>query len=216
MSYSLAIDTVSREPNITLFTDLKIIKVKEFGQIKSSGNLLGLIKDELDSENLIKNDLNDIVVCNGPGNFTGIRIGISLGQGISRSLGLMLTCLPLFGLLFFTSKTKGNRILLYEYKKNNYLLKYIEKDEKKKDLDFSQFENINLDALEKKIRDLDACELVGFSSVPTKTDFEDLIYTKFDESVNISVPKKTLSELMANQMLKSRAKRSFGNAPIYY
>ena len=50
--------------------------------------LVPLVQRVLDESNTSFDDLNDIVVCNGPGTFTGIRIGLSAAKTFGLTLGV--------------------------------------------------------------------------------------------------------------------------------
>lgn len=83
----LYIDTTSKYLYTALSEDGKIT-----GEIKSkldkdlSVFTLSKIKEVLDSRNLKPNDIDKLIVVNGPGSFTGIRIGVTIGKTYAYSL----------------------------------------------------------------------------------------------------------------------------------
>lgn len=66
-------------------------EVKEsFGKDLSSV-ALQKISEMLESNNLKPNDINKIIVVNGPGSFTGIRVGVTIAKTFAYSLGIDVT-----------------------------------------------------------------------------------------------------------------------------
>ena len=61
-----------------------------------AGKIMGFLEELLKKANISWEDLSGIAVDRGPGSFTGIRVGLSLAQGLSLAGGI-----PLFGLTGF-------------------------------------------------------------------------------------------------------------------
>ena len=79
--YSLYIDTHYTEVCVVLFKDGKV-KDKEIVKtaLKHSVVTMPTIKDLIERNKLTVDDIGEIIVCNGPGSFTGVRIGVTIGK----------------------------------------------------------------------------------------------------------------------------------------
>lgn len=73
----LSIDTTTKIAAVTLKKDNKIISEAKENEITHSEKLLPLIDDILKKENLDIADISMYMVLNGPGSFTGVRIGLA-------------------------------------------------------------------------------------------------------------------------------------------
>lgn len=73
----LSIDTTTKIAAVTLKKDDKIISEAKENEITHSEKLLPLIDDILKKENLDITDISMYMVLNGPGSFTGVRIGLA-------------------------------------------------------------------------------------------------------------------------------------------
>ena len=78
---SLFIDTSLTNVSISVLKDNKILSLinKEIPNMHSA-YVTKFIKDCLDEANIDANDINNIVVVNGPGSFTGVRIGVTIAK----------------------------------------------------------------------------------------------------------------------------------------
>jgi len=81
---TLAINTASRNTQIALIEDIKVLKEKEWTSANDeSEKLMPEIDKLLKSEKLTYTDLDRVVVVKGPGSFTGLRVGVSVANMIS-------------------------------------------------------------------------------------------------------------------------------------
>ena len=80
--YSLYIDTHYVELVLALFRDGELLCKKEFESNKHSENTVSLLNELLTENNITVNDLNEVIVINGPGSFTGVRIGVVIAKMI--------------------------------------------------------------------------------------------------------------------------------------
>ena len=87
--YTLFISTFDKYINIGLLKDNEIIdsEIKELEQSHSIYTI-PLIKKILENNNLTVKDLNQIEVINGPGSFTGVRIGVTIAKTLAYTLNI--------------------------------------------------------------------------------------------------------------------------------
>ncbi len=84
---SLFIDTSSFNLLVYLLKDDKVINSCKLEKIKSHSTLvLPEIKRRLNEANIKINDIDNIYVVNGPGSFTGLRIGVTIAKIIGYTL----------------------------------------------------------------------------------------------------------------------------------
>ena len=78
--YTLYIDTHFVDLVLSLFKDEKIVETIKIENANHSDIAISLLDKLLKSHNLTIDDLNSIIVINGPGSFTGVRIGIVIAK----------------------------------------------------------------------------------------------------------------------------------------
>ena len=79
--YTLFIDTHSKIINIVLYQNGQVLKEKHQDTTKSHSTfIMPLIKKIIEEANVTKDDIKEIIVVNGPGSFTGIRLGIIIAK----------------------------------------------------------------------------------------------------------------------------------------
>lgn len=82
----LYIDTSSSFLYTAILEEDKIIaEIKEKLENKLSANTLPRIEEMLKVQNISVDDINKIIAVNGPGSFTGIRIGLTIAKTIAWS-----------------------------------------------------------------------------------------------------------------------------------
>lgn len=85
---TLFIDTCHHNLMVGVYEDDKeLLLVNEVNDNHLSERLLPLIEKTVSSANLDINNINNIVVANGPGSFTGVRIGVTVAKTLAYSLG---------------------------------------------------------------------------------------------------------------------------------
>lgn len=92
MSYILNIETATKNCSVTIAKEGKTIICREIAeQGYSHAEKLHVFINEIINETEISfNDLTAIAVSQGPGSYTGLRIGVSTAKGLCYALGIPL------------------------------------------------------------------------------------------------------------------------------
>ena len=92
MSYILNLETATKNCSVSVCNDDEILAIKEIATqgFAHAENLHVFIQDVLDSAGTKLKDLNAIAVSQGPGSYTGLRIGVSAAKGLSYALNIPL------------------------------------------------------------------------------------------------------------------------------
>ena len=87
--YSLYIDTNDTEIVIGLYKDGAILDSRIKPSTRNHSDFtMPLIKEILDSNNITVKDLKEVLVVNGPGSFTGVRIGVTIAKTLAYTLNI--------------------------------------------------------------------------------------------------------------------------------
>lgn len=108
---SLLIDTSISIPTIAIIKD-DIVLCKYHEKIDSdmSAKILPIIDESIKSVNIELKDINKIFVVTGPGSFTGVRIGVTIGKTIAYSLNKEVV--PLSSLEFMSSIETNKKYII--------------------------------------------------------------------------------------------------------
>ncbi len=91
MTAILAIESSTLTASVALLVDGKIVYDKESGVNSHSEILLSLVDEALRHANLKLGDLQTIAIGQGPGSFTGLRIGMATVKGLCFASEVSLT-----------------------------------------------------------------------------------------------------------------------------
>lgn len=119
--FTLFISTYSSLITIGLFKNGKVLeeKIKE-SERSHSIYLLPMIDEILKSNNLLPNDLNDILVVNGPGSFTGIRLGVTVAKTLAYTLNINIKTISSIEAIGVSIKDE-NKIITISDNKGKYI-----------------------------------------------------------------------------------------------
>ena len=113
----LAIDCCLRLTGVALMTNEKIFySQKDLGRLQSS-ELPKMTEKILTENNLSFNDINYIALTNGPGYFTGIRVGAAYASGLAYAAGAKIIQVSSLEMLSYTFKknSENEKILALIY-----------------------------------------------------------------------------------------------------
>ena len=95
MAYILSIDTATPVCSVALHQSGELVALSELFRDKSHATHLTLMIDEvLQQAGVERSQLQALAVSEGPGSYTGLRIGASTAKGMAFALGLPLIAVP--------------------------------------------------------------------------------------------------------------------------
>lgn len=98
--YTLFIDTHDKNVLIVLFKDGKIFnKIDLETKNKHSEVAMTTIDKILNESNIDVSDLSDIIVVNGPGSFTGVRIAVTIAKTMAYALSIPIRTIDALSIL---------------------------------------------------------------------------------------------------------------------
>jgi tRNA threonylcarbamoyladenosine biosynthesis protein TsaB len=99
---TLFIDTADKDLNVAVIKDNIIISSKkESNDIKLSSKLVPFMKEVIDNV-IDKNDIDNILVVNGPGSFTGARMGVTVAKTYAWAKNIKINAISKLELLAST------------------------------------------------------------------------------------------------------------------
>lgn len=104
----LAIDTTTKTASVSIKTDNKLFIDKVENEITHSEKLLPLIDKVLNEANIKISDISTLACINGPGSFTGIRIGLATIKAISQVNNLEIFSINSLELIAYTTYINKN------------------------------------------------------------------------------------------------------------
>lgn len=110
--YSLYIDTHDNKIIIGLFKDGVLLEesVKESSR-NHSDFTMPMIKTILENHKLTARNLNEILVVNGPGSFTGVRIGVTIAKTLAYTLNIPIKTITSLEMYAVSSKLSKDKIV---------------------------------------------------------------------------------------------------------
>ena len=159
----LYIDTCNKYMCVGLSIGDKLIYKKQYEAFKRQSEVAALEIDNcLKESNVLASQLTKIVVTNGPGSYTGIRIGLTLAKVMSKVLNIKLVCLSSLQVMCGKNEcsaiidAKSKRVYYGKYKDGNCVVcdcvKYIS------DLDLSEVYIGETRVIDKEEKEIDIIE----------------------------------------------------------
>ena len=111
--YSFFIDTHDRIITVAIYKDGKVLDYQQKESARSHGDYtMPMVKDLLDKNNLNVHDLNEVLVINGPGSFTGVRIGVTIAKTLAYTLNIPIKAISSLEMYAISNNTKKDKIVI--------------------------------------------------------------------------------------------------------
>ncbi len=118
--HSLFIDTHNDLMVVVLYQNGEVLGISKIGSNQNhSNNLIPTISKLLEKNNLKSQDINEIIVVNGPGSFTGIRIGVTVAKTFAYALKLPIKSITSLEQKNINNSSKSLKLVV-ENDKNGY------------------------------------------------------------------------------------------------
>lgn len=169
---SLFISTYNENIIVGLYeNDTLVDSITKYSDRGHSVYLVPSVDELLKRNNISTEDLNEIYVVNGPGSFTGIRLGITVAKTLAYTLNIPIKTITsldaisagieLDNKIITITDAKGKYIAVYENNKlkDDYI--YLKSEDAKNfisSVGYEEFENseINLDKIKTVINNIEA------------------------------------------------------------
>lgn len=155
---TLFIDTHAKNVLIILFKDGKIVdKIDMETMNKHSVVTMPSIRTILSNNNIDVKELNEIIVCNGPGSFTGSRIAVTIAKTMAYSLDIPIKQIDALTIKavnikedndYYVAIKDRNGAYVGKYNKDSILLDdltYVSNSEYEKLLSHNLYEDVDVD-----------------------------------------------------------------------
>lgn len=120
--YSLYIDTHDAQIVIALFNKHQLITKKLKGSSKNHSDFtMPLIKEILEENNITPKELGEILVINGPGSFTGVRIGVTIAKTLAYTLDIPIKTMSSLEMIAVSSHIEEKKIAIIQDVKGVFL-----------------------------------------------------------------------------------------------
>ncbi len=128
--YTLFISTYDKVITIGLLKNGNLIDQKQKESMKNhSVYTMTMIDNILKQNNLTTNYLNEIIVVNGPGSFTGVRIGVTIAKTLAYTLNIPIKTITSLCALAVSIERNQNKLVTISDLKGKYI-GYFDKDNK--------------------------------------------------------------------------------------
>ncbi len=119
--YTLFLDTHGSIINVSLIKGEKVITKEKESFQSHSIFFLPMIKEILDEEKISIKKIKKIIIINGPGSFTGIRIGISVAKVMGYSLNIPIYPISSLTAFLVSSDINDDKMCVIEDNKGYYI-----------------------------------------------------------------------------------------------
>ena len=118
--YSLLIDTHDKDLLIALYEDDKVLDKEVNDTTNHASKCMPVINDILTRNNLDVHKLNEVIVVIGPGSFTGVRIGATIGKMLAFNLNIPIKTITSLDMYAISNTNDSNKLVLIRDLKGSY------------------------------------------------------------------------------------------------
>lgn len=171
--YTLYIDTHCNQIVIVVYQNEKVIIKKEIvSNYDHSVTTMPILIDAINEAKLEIKDINQIIVVNGPGSFTGVRIGVTIAKTLAHTLNIPIKVMS--SLLIKAVSFSHDKVMIIEREKNGVFTGNFDKENNLVE-EYSYLSNREYEQLEDKSNCYEEVEI----------DYEQIIkYVNNIEEVN--------------------------------
>lgn len=120
---TLFLDTHGEVITISFIDKDEVYTKEEFSEYSHSVHFLPLLDKMLKEKNTTLNTFDRVIVVNGPGSFTGIRIGLTVAKTIAFSLNIQIYVLSSLKAYILSNGNEDKNICIIEDPKGYYVFK---------------------------------------------------------------------------------------------
>lgn len=111
--FSLFIDTHDKNLIIGIYKDGKILDSEKKESTRNHGDYtMPMLQEVLNRNNISVHDLNEIIVVNGPGSFTGVRIGVTIAKTLAYCLNIPIKAISSLEINAISNNTNKPKIVI--------------------------------------------------------------------------------------------------------
>ncbi len=123
--YTLLIDTHDKDILVCIYKDGRELKhISKESPNNHSNIVMPMLSDLFNSLNIKINDLKQILVINGPGSFTGVRVGVTIAKTIAYCLNIPIKTISSLDMYAVSTDTSSNKLVLLHDFKGAYICLY--------------------------------------------------------------------------------------------
>ena len=120
--YCLFISTFDKIITIGLLKNGDVLDKLEKNSSKNHSEfVMPMIKSILDNNNIDTSFLNEIIVVNGPGSFTGVRIGVTIAKTLAYTLNIPIKTITSLKAYAVSSNNSNEKIVVISDLKGKYI-----------------------------------------------------------------------------------------------
>lgn len=109
--YSLFLDTHEKNIIEVLYKDGTVIdKNIKMSERNHSDFTMPMLKELINRNNLSVHELNEILIVNGPGSFTGVRLGVTIAKTLAYTLNIPIKTITSLECLAISSELKDKKL----------------------------------------------------------------------------------------------------------